>query len=244
MPRERVEDMRVTKTVAGVVLAIAALAVVPGFVLGQQAPPASGPTVNLMTAAGVKQFAGQWRFQEVKIVEVDSTETEKTIAGWTEAQMKGGGGYRPEPPIPVRKTYDIQPKAGAADFDDSAWEAIAPETLPLYRSGGQLCFGWYRITLTMPEKVGDFATAGAKAFLNLSADDYGEVWVNGRLPRGLRGPNPHVIHGWNNTMRVPLVDAVKPGEKVQVAVFVANGPLSDTPTNRLFIRLAGVEFVR
>ena len=236
--------MRVMKYLVGVVLAITVLAVVPGSVQGQQAPPAGGPTVNLMTAAGVMQFAGHWRFQEVKIVEVDSTETEKTIAGWTEAQMKGGGGYRPAPPIPARKTYDIQPKAGAADFDDSAWEVIPAETLPMYRSGGQLCFGWYRITLTMPEKVGDFATAGAKAFLNLSADDYGEVWVNGRLPRGLRGPNPHVIHGWNNTMRVPLVDAVKPGEKVQVAVFVSNGPLSDTPTNRLFIRLAGVEFAR
>ena len=36
----------------------------------------------------------------------------------------------------------------------------------------------------------------------------------------------------------------KPGEKIQVAVFVMNGPISDTPTNRLFIRAAAVEFVR
>ena len=115
----------------------------------------------------------------------------------------------------------------------------------MYRSGGQLCFGWYRINLTMPEKVGDFATAGAKAFLNVNPDDYGEVWVNGLLPRSLRAaPSPHVIGGWNTMMHVPLTQAVQPGEKIQVAVFVMNGPISDTPTNRLFIRAAGVEFVR
>jgi hypothetical protein len=157
---------------------------------------------------------------------------------------QGGGGFRKEPPDPVRKTYDIEPKAGAADFDDSSWEVIPAATLPLYRSGGQLCFGWYRIRLTMPERVGGFATAGARAFLNVSADDYGEVWVNGRLPRTLRGPNPHLISGWNNTMRVPLSEAVKPGEQITVAVFVANGPLSDTPTNRLFIRAATLELTR
>lgn len=200
--------------------------------------------VDLMTASGVGQFKAQWRYSDATIVNVTSAATDKTIAEWTEAQMKGGGGYRPTPPAPPRMTYDIQPKAGAADFDDSSWGIIAPETLPMYRSGGQLCFGWYRTTLTMPERVDGFATAGTKAFLLVNADDYGEVWVNGQLPRSLRGPSPHVIGGWNTTMRVPLTTAVKPGEKIQVAVFVINGPISDTPTNRLFIRSAAIEFAQ
>jgi gluconolactonase len=210
-----------------------------------QAPaPAQSSLVDLMTDDGVAHFKSQWRYSDVTIVDVTSAETDKTIANWTEAQMKGGGGYRPMPAPPQRMTYDIRPKAGAADFDDSSWEVIAPKTLNEYRSGGQLCFGWYRITLTMPEKVGGLATAGTKAFLNVNADDYGEVWVNGRLPRTLRGPNPHVIGGWNSTMRVPLTESVKPGEKIQVAIFAINGPISDTPTNRLFLRAAAVEFVR
>src|SRR5262249_14573174 len=142
-----------------------------------------GTKIDLMTANGVGQFKAQWRYSDVSIINVTSAATDKTIAEWTEAQMKGGGGYRPTPPAPPRMTYDIQPKAGTADFDDSKWEVIAPETLPLYRSGGQLCFGWYRIALVMPERVGDFVTAGAKAFLTVNVDDYGEVWVNGQLPR-------------------------------------------------------------
>jgi gluconolactonase len=218
--------------------------VVSAMVSAASNQAAAGATVDLATSEGVKQFAGQWRYREVTIINVSSEATEKTIANWTEAQMKGGGGYRPSTPTPIRMTYDIEPKAGAADFDDSEWERIAPETLPLYRSGGQLCFGWYRIALTMPARVGDFETAGTKAFLNVNADDYGEVWVNGRLPRFLGKPSPHAIGGWNTVSRVPLSDAVKPGERIQVAVFVANGPLSDTPTNRLFIRSAAVEFVK
>ena len=215
----------------------------------QTAAPAPAPApapgvVNLMTNAGVAEFRAQWRYREVRIVEVSSTATDKTIADWTEAQMKGGGGYRPTPPAPPRMTWDIDPHAGVAGFDDSSWEVIPAPTLNLYRSGGQLCFGWYRINLTMPAKVGDFATTGAKAFLNVNADDYGEVWVNGKLPRTLRPGNPNLIGGWNSMMHVPLTDAVKPGENIQVAVFVANGPLSDTPTNRLFIRAASVEFVK
>ncbi|MBM3776816.1 MAG: hypothetical protein FJW23_01080 [Acidimicrobiia bacterium] len=225
-------------------LVLIAGAVVMPNVVARQAPGGAAATVDLMTDAGVGVFTGQWRYKEVEIVEVSSEATEKTIAGWTEAMMKGGGGYRPDPPVPVRMTYDIRPKAGVADFDDSSWEVIPPNTLPLYRSGGQLCFGWYRIALTMPETVNGVSTAGMKAFLNVNPDDYGEVWVNGRLPRSLRPPNPHLVGGWNQNMRVPLTDAVKPGERIQVAVFVMNGPISDTPTNRLFIRAANVEFTR
>lgn len=221
-----------------------ALALCATTLLSARQSTPGATTVDLMTDAGVAQFKGQWRYKEVTIVEVSSAETEKTIAEWTDAQMKGGGGYRPTPPVPVRKTYDIQPKAGAANYDDASWEVIPAATLPMYRSGGQLCFGWYRITLTMPETVNGVSTAGAKAFLNVNPDDYGEVWVNGRLPRSLKPPNPHLISGWNQNLRVPLTDAVKPGERIQVAVFVMNGPISDTPTNRIFIRAANLEIVR
>ena len=44
---------------------------------------------------------------------------------------------------------------------------------------------------------------------------------------------------------MPLSGAVKPGETVQVAVFAMNGPISDTPTDRLFMRAGQkIEFAR
>jgi gluconolactonase len=56
------------------------------------------------------------------------------------------------------KTYDYTPHAGGAAFDDSRWEAIAPTSLTERRSTGRLCFAWYRINITVPERVGAFDT--------------------------------------------------------------------------------------
>ncbi|MCK6459942.1 MAG: hypothetical protein L6Q95_08620, partial [Planctomycetes bacterium] len=39
-------------------------------------------------------------------------------------------------------------KAGGRDFDDSRWEVV--EDLSARRSTGRVCFGWYRIRLTVP----------------------------------------------------------------------------------------------
>jgi gluconolactonase len=50
------------------------------------------------------------------------------------------------------------PHAGGAAFDDSRWEAIAPTSLTERRSTGRLCFAWYRINITVPERVGAFDT--------------------------------------------------------------------------------------
>jgi gluconolactonase len=44
---------------------------------------------------------------------------------------------------------------------------------------------WYRINVTVPERVAAFDTRGATAVFEIVADDYAEVWVNGRLPRVL-----------------------------------------------------------
>ena len=44
---------------------------------------------------------------------------------------------------------------------------------------------------------------------------------------------------------MPRGGALKPGETVQVAVFPMNGPISDTPTDRLFMRAGQkIEFSR
>jgi gluconolactonase len=140
--------------------------------------------------------------------------------------------------------YDIQPHAGEAGFDDSAWAIVDPKTLGDRRAGGKVSFAWYRMAITIPPKVGGTDASGMKAFLNVTIDDYAEVWVNGELPRTVGKPSPHAIVGYNTSNRVVLSDSVKPGEKIQIAIFAINGPISVVPTNRIFMREATVEFVR
>src|SRR5437016_13765891 len=111
-----------------------------------QDPPFGRPdaVVDLASRDGVQLLKGQWRYHDVKIVDVDSRAVGPDLK-----------------PSGVRiKTYDYAPHAGAADFDDSQWEAIDATTLDQRRSTAKVCFNWYRINVTIPEKVGNFETAG------------------------------------------------------------------------------------
>ncbi len=176
-----------------------------------------------MTAQGSQAFGAQWRTMEAKIVET------KPIPG-----------AMPE----YKTTYDITPKAGVANFDDSKWPAIEPKDLAARRSGGHVAFIWYRSNLTIPARVGDFDTTGAKAVLTVLVDDYAEVWVNGQMPRRSGYPSPATIQGLNMPNRVVLSDSVKPGDRFQIAVFGINGPISVAPANTVWFREAKLEFYR
>jgi len=182
----------------------------------------SGFKVDLMTPDGVAQLTGKWRYSDAQIVDAAPV-TPGENAGFA---------------------YDIQPHAGEADFDDSAWTIVDPKNLGDRRAGGKISFGWYRTAITIPAKVGSVDLAGMKAFLNVTIDDYAEVWVNGELPRTVGKPSPNAIVGYNTSNRVLLSESAKPGDRIQIAIFAINGPLSAVPTNRIFMREATVEFVR
>jgi gluconolactonase len=188
-------------------------------------PPSLPPTymVDLMTAQGSAAFGAQWKTMEAKIISA-----------------------KPIPDaLPEYKTaYDIEPHAGERGFDDSKWPTIEAKDLAARRSGGHVAFIWYRTNLTIPAKVGNFDTAGAKAVLTVLVDDYAEVWVNGDIPRRAGYPSPATIQGFNIPNRVVLADAVKPGDKFQVAVFGINGPISVAPANTVWFREARVEFYK
>ena len=55
----------------------------------------------------------------------------------------------------------------------------------------------------------------------ITIDDYAGVWVNGQMPRRAGYPSPATIQGFNMPNRV-LADAVKPGDKFQIAIFGVN----------------------
>jgi gluconolactonase len=183
-------------------------------------------TINLATEEGAALVKGQWRYSDTKIVETD---------------FKGPGPDSQPTGQPI-KTYDYTPHAGSADFDDSHWEAISPSSLEKRRSTGRMCFNWYRINLTIPEKIGDFEPAGSTVVFETSLDDYAEIWADGELSRFLGQEGGSVISGWNAPNRLVVGRNVKPGQKIQLAVFGINGPLSNPPTNFIWMRYAKLEF--
>ena len=188
-------------------------------------PPSLPPTyvVDLMTAQGSAAFGARWKTMEAKIVAA-----------------------KPIPDaLPQYKTaYDIEPHAGESGFNDSKWPTIEAKDLAARRSGGHVAFIWYRANLTIPAKVGDFDTAGAKAVLTVLVDDYAEVWIDGQMPRRAGYLSPATIQGFNMPNRVVLADPVRPGDKFQIAVFGINGPISIAPPNTVWFREAKIEFYR
>jgi gluconolactonase len=141
-------------------------------------------------------------------------------------------------------TYDYEPHAGGASFDDSQWPVIAPTSLAERRSTGRLCFNWYRINITVPERVDGVETKGSTVVFETSLDDYAEVWVDGELPRSLGQEGGSVIAGWNASNNLVIGRDVQPGQKIQLAVFGINGPISNPPTNFIWVRYAKLHFYR
>ena len=176
---------------------------------------AASKKLDLRTKEGVDAIKGQWRYTDVKIVEVDT----KTLDG------------KPA------KTYNIEPKAFGPEFDDSKWELCAPPSLRKARGGGQVCFAWYRIKITIPE-----AARGKAVFFQTTVDDYAEVWVDGKLPRSEGESGGPIIAGFNKPNRLELKNAT-PGKVFQIAIFAINGPISAAPGNRIFLRETFLELV-
>jgi gluconolactonase len=212
---------------ATLLLVLLALLALPAR--AQDAPTGTPAAVlDLGTSAGVRALGAEWRYSDTKIAEV----------GFRSA------GNDSKPSGPPNRTYDFTPKAGDRDFDDSRWEVIEPTTLAARRSTGRLSFNWYRLNLTVPERVGTFPTPGATLVLDVTVDDYAEVWVDGALARSLGQVGGSVVAGWNAPNRVVVGRDVRPGQRIQLAIFGINGPISASPENYIWIRSAKLEFHR
>ncbi len=193
-----------------------------------QAPPYGRPdaTIDLRTREGAQVIQGKWRYNDVKIVEVDS---------------KGLGPDLKPSGAPVR-TYDYTPHAGTAGFDDSQWPVIDPTTLDARRGNGKVSFNWYRIRVTLPENVGNLAVAGSTVSFEIVIDDYAEIWVNGSLSPVLGQSGGSVVKGWNAPNKVTLTNNAQPGQQFEIAVFGYNGPISRSPENFIWVKSATLDF--
>jgi gluconolactonase len=210
-----------------VFLAAAAYA---GPILAAEAPDRrdAAATLDLATDAGIAAVKAQWRYHDTELVPV------KFRAAGADQQPGGK---------PVM-TWDYTPHAGPAEYDDSKWPVIAPATLSARRGNGRLSFNWYRIKLTVPERVGVFDTRGSTVVFEATLDDAAEIWVDGELPRSQGQRGGSVVAGWNAPNRLVIARDAKPGQQIQLAVFGINGPLSTPPTNYIYVKSARLEFHR
>jgi gluconolactonase len=182
--------------------------------------------VDLRTSEGAALVGARWRYSDVRIVQ-----TEHRDAG---PDLRASGA--------PNRTTDIVPHAGSADFDDSAWQLIEPAELETRRTHGRLAFNWYRTRITLPARIGEFDVRGSTVVLELVLDDYAEIWVDGQLPLVLGQTGGQLVKGFNAPNRVILTRDARPGQQIQLAIFGANGPLSNPPANFIWVRSATLDF--
>jgi len=185
--------------------------------------------VDLQTDEGAALVGGEWRYSDAQVEEIDFVEL------GSELDPLGPGD------IPNR-TYDVVPHAEAAEYDDAGWQVLAPADTMRRLANGRVCFNWYRIDVTIPERVGDLDPTGAAVVFEVVIDDYAEVWVNGQLPLALGDTGGQVAGGFNAPNRVLLTRSARPGETFQIAVFGINGPISASPRNYIWMRTATLDF--
>ena len=183
-------------------------------------------TLDLATNEDAATLDAVWRYSDVDIVEVDFLDA-------------GDDG---QPGTQKNTAYDFSPKAGAASYDDSDWPVLAPSELSVRRTAGKLSFAWYRLAFTVPQSIDGFDPTGTTLVLDVSVDDYAEIWVDGELARPFGQRGGSMISGWNAPNRVIVGRDVRPGQEIRIAVFGINGPISQSPTNYVFVRHARMEF--
>src|SRR4051795_4455414 len=194
----------------------------------QLLPGRPSAVVDLQSDEGAALVGATWRYADARIEEIDFVEV------GSDADPLGPGD-RPN------RTFDVRPHAGEADFDDSSWQVLAPAETQLRLSTGRVCFNWYRLTVTIPERIGGPDPSGCPVVFEVVVDDYAEVWVDGRLPAALGDTGGPVVAGFNAPNRVVLTRDARPGRHFTIAVLGINGPLSASPRNYLWLRAATLD---
>ena len=171
--------------------------------------------VDLATARGAKTVGATWR----------------TCGATLETTMLDG-----------REILRLSPRGD--ELDQAEWAQTEPEQLTARRGAGGVCFSWYEVRFTMPERVGAMDTRGADVVLEMVVDDYAEVWVDGRLPLALGQRGGAAPSGFNAPNRVALTLSAEPGRETLIRALAINGPLSVSPSNRVWVRSACLEFYK
>ena len=192
-------------------------------------PGCPDAVIDLQTDAGVALVGGEWHYSDARVDGIEFVEV-----GHPDDPL--GPGLVPN------RTYDVVPHAEGTEFDDFSWRVLKPPETQLRLSQGRVCFNWYRISVTIPERVGEWDPTGASVVFEVVIDDYAEVWVDGELPHALGDAGGQVVVGFNAPNRLLLTDGARPGQRFQIAVFGINGPISTSPHNYIWMRTATLDF--
>ncbi len=184
--------------------------------------------VDLRTDGGVALVGGEWRFAPAEVVPAENRDPGPDL----------------RPTGAPNRTLDISPHAGDAAFDDSGWEVLRGPELERRRTNGKLSFAWYRFRFTVPNRIGSVDPTGATIVFEAVVDDYAEVWVDGKLPIALGQTGGQLVKGFNAPNRVVLTRDARPGQRITIAMFTANGPLSSPPQNFIWVRSATLDIYR
>ena len=135
---------------------------------------------------------------------------------------------------------DVQHRAQGqgADFDDSKWEVIAPETLKNARGDrpGLLLLVSDQGHASRPRPR---ASRSSSRRPSTTTARSGSTASCPASPGDTGGP---IVAGFNVPNRVELKDP-RPGKVYQIAVFGINGPISATPSNWIFLGPTFLELV-
>lgn len=189
--------------------------------------PGSAPSavVDLTTVQGAAMVGARWSTRPVRLRTVEAS---GDVASGRSA-------------APAGEALDYEPRPGAWG-PDALWQSITPEQLSDRRGAGRISFQWYRLNFTIPHRFGGIETSGATVVLRTRVDDAAEVWVNGSLSKRLGQSGGGVAAGYNAPNVVAVVQNAQPGDGVDVAIFAANGPISEAPENFIWVREARLEF--
>ena len=187
-----------------------------GPALGGRSAHAQSKKIDLRTKDGAEAVKGQWRYHDVKIIEVDRQEHGRLAQH--DVQLSS----------PRRRARTSTTAAGKSSRPRPSRTPGRPARSASAGTGSR--------SRCPPE------AEGKAVFFQTTVDDYGEVWVDGKLPRKPGDTGGPIVAGFNAPNRVELKDA-KPGKTYQIAVFGINGPISATPTNWIFLGPTFLELV-
>jgi hypothetical protein len=128
--------------------------------------------------------------------------------------------------------------ARLADYDDSSWELI--DDIKKGRSSG-FCFGWYRMSVTLPATINNENIAGKAVFFETCVDDYGELWIDGECDTAFGETGRGCASGFNYPQRVCVSENAEPNRTHVIAVLAVNGPFG-RPGGGIFLRYARLSF--
>jgi gluconolactonase len=141
-------------------------------------------------------------------------------------------------------THNIFPNIADAAFNDNNWQKVNANDLEQRKGSGKLSFVWYKTSITIPEKMNGEDISGTTVYFEITADDYSEIYVNGKQGKQFGQTGAGVISGFNARNRLPLTTNAKAGEKFDIAILVINGTIGNEPDNYVWIRNAVLDIYK